>query len=387
MPRAVLRLVQPRLRAPPRATRAWSRASCARALPHLRGHRRRRWSAAVRRLPTSFVPAEDQGNMPRQRAAAAGRHAEPHAGGDAAGRGHAGAARGAEHGLGAGLQLRGQRPERRPGLRHAEGLERAQRRRPFGVGGRARFGALGKIRDAIIFRSARRRSRPGHAPTASRCACRTAAATATRRCWRRATSCWAGAGKSPLLVAVRPDGLEDARSCSSTSTATRRRRWAWLRRDQQPRCPPRSARRYVNDFPNAGRVQRVVVQADAPTRMQPDDLLRLNALNSAAAGAAGGLRQHALDHRRRCSRCATTATRPCASPASRRPASGSGAAIDEMERLAPRSCRPGSPTTVDRPVARGDRRLDGADPVRLLAAVGVPVPGGAVRELVDPASR
>jgi multidrug efflux pump len=31
---------------------------------------------------------------------------------------------------------------------------------------------------------------------------------------------------------------------------------------------------YVNDFPNAGRLQRVVVQADAPARMQPDDLLR-----------------------------------------------------------------------------------------------------------------
>ena len=37
---------------------------------------------------------------------------------------------------------------------------------------------------------------------------------------------------------------------------------------------------YVNDFPNAGRLQRVVVQADAAERMQPDDLLRLNAINA-----------------------------------------------------------------------------------------------------------
>src|SRR5690606_34599553 len=36
---------------------------------------------------------------------------------------------------------------------------------------------------------------------------------------------------------------------------------------------------YVNDFPNAGRLQRVVVQADAPARMQPDDILRLSAPN------------------------------------------------------------------------------------------------------------
>jgi hypothetical protein len=37
---------------------------------------------------------------------------------------------------------------------------------------------------------------------------------------------------------------------------------------------------YVNDFPNAGRLQRVVVQADANTRMQPEDLLTINALNA-----------------------------------------------------------------------------------------------------------
>jgi multidrug efflux pump len=36
---------------------------------------------------------------------------------------------------------------------------------------------------------------------------------------------------------------------------------------------------YVNDFPNAGRLQRVIVQADAADRMQPDDLLKLNVLN------------------------------------------------------------------------------------------------------------
>jgi len=37
---------------------------------------------------------------------------------------------------------------------------------------------------------------------------------------------------------------------------------------------------YINDFPNQGRLQRVVVQADAPARMQPQDLLKLNATNT-----------------------------------------------------------------------------------------------------------
>ena len=36
---------------------------------------------------------------------------------------------------------------------------------------------------------------------------------------------------------------------------------------------------YTNDFPNVGRLQRVVVQADAAARMQPDDLLKLNVAN------------------------------------------------------------------------------------------------------------
>ncbi len=37
---------------------------------------------------------------------------------------------------------------------------------------------------------------------------------------------------------------------------------------------------YVNDFPNRGRLQRVVVQADAPSRMQPADLLKITAPNN-----------------------------------------------------------------------------------------------------------
>ncbi|MDO4878022.1 MAG: efflux RND transporter permease subunit [Neisseria sp.] len=37
---------------------------------------------------------------------------------------------------------------------------------------------------------------------------------------------------------------------------------------------------YVNDFPNKGRLQRVIVQADAPNRMQADDILALTVPNS-----------------------------------------------------------------------------------------------------------
>ncbi|MGB8417003.1 multidrug efflux pump [Burkholderia sp. GAS332] len=41
---------------------------------------------------------------------------------------------------------------------------------------------------------------------------------------------------------------------------------------------------YVNDFPNAGRMQQVIIQADAPARMQIDDVLKLYVRN-----AAGGM--------------------------------------------------------------------------------------------------
>jgi multidrug efflux pump len=38
---------------------------------------------------------------------------------------------------------------------------------------------------------------------------------------------------------------------------------------------------YVNDFPNRGRMQQVIVQADAPTRMHLGDVLKLNVRNNA----------------------------------------------------------------------------------------------------------
>jgi len=36
----------------------------------------------------------------------------------------------------------------------------------------------------------------------------------------------------------------------------------------------------VNDFPNQGRQQRVIVQADAPQRVQPEDVQRLYVRNA-----------------------------------------------------------------------------------------------------------
>ena len=88
------------------------------------------------------------------------------------------------------------------------------------------------------------------------------------------------AAKSPVLAQVRPDGLEDAPQLQID-----------IDRDQagalgvsfdaiNASLSTSLGSSYINDFPNQGRLQRVVVQADAPARMQPDDLLRLNATNA-----------------------------------------------------------------------------------------------------------
>ena len=88
------------------------------------------------------------------------------------------------------------------------------------------------------------------------------------------------ASQSKVLAGVRPDGLEDAPQLQLD-----------IDRDQASALgvgydsinavlSTALGSTYVNDFPNAGRLQRVVVQADAPSRMQPDDLLRLNVANS-----------------------------------------------------------------------------------------------------------
>ncbi len=146
--------------------------------------------------------------------------------------------------------------------------------------GRA-FGALGKIRDAFIFPvsppairdlgrangfAMRLQDRSGNGHDALLAARNQLLGVAT---------------KSPLLVAVRPDGLEDASQLQLDIDRSKASALGVGFGAINSALSVALGSAYVNDFPNAGRLQRVVVQADAPARMQPDDLLRLNAMNSA----------------------------------------------------------------------------------------------------------
>ncbi len=91
------------------------------------------------------------------------------------------------------------------------------------------------------------------------------------------------ASKSPVLAQVRPDGLEDAPQLQIDIDRDKANALGVTFDSINSALSTALGSSYVNDFPNQGRLQRVVVQADAPARMQPDDLLKLNASNSRAS--------------------------------------------------------------------------------------------------------
>jgi multidrug efflux pump len=88
------------------------------------------------------------------------------------------------------------------------------------------------------------------------------------------------AGKSTILSQVRPDGLEDAPQLQLDIDRDKAQALGVGYDAINAVISTALGSAYVNDFPNAGRLQRVVVQADAPARMLPDDLLKLGVPNS-----------------------------------------------------------------------------------------------------------
>ncbi|MED5621804.1 efflux RND transporter permease subunit [Ideonella sp. BN130291] len=88
------------------------------------------------------------------------------------------------------------------------------------------------------------------------------------------------AAQSKVLAGVRPDGLEDASQLQLEIDRDKASSLGVSFDAINATISTALGSTYVNDFPNRGRLQRVVVQADAPARMQPDDLLRLNAVNT-----------------------------------------------------------------------------------------------------------
>ena len=88
------------------------------------------------------------------------------------------------------------------------------------------------------------------------------------------------AAQSPVLAGVRPDGLEDAPQVKLDIDREKAAALGVSYDSIASVLATAFGSTYVNDFPNAGRLQRVIVQADAPARMAPEDLLKLNVTNT-----------------------------------------------------------------------------------------------------------
>jgi multidrug efflux pump len=234
------------------------------------------------RLPSSFLPAEDQGNVivsvQLPPGAAAGRTREvmqqveeymlkqPEVQGMVSVLGFSFAGSGQNAGL-AFVTLKDW-GEREGEAQSAQALARRA------------FGALSGIRDAIIFPLSPPPIRELGTASGVTFRLQDRASLGAAALREARAQLLAAAAQSPVLTNARPDGLEDAPQLQIDIDRERAAAQGVTFDAINAAISTALGSSYVNDFPNGGRLQRVVVQADAPARMQPDDLLRLAAINS-----------------------------------------------------------------------------------------------------------
>ncbi len=90
----------------------------------------------------------------------------------------------------------------------------------------------------------------------------------------------AAAAKSPVLTGVRPEGQEDAPQLRVTIDRIEARALGLSIGDINGTLALAFGSGYANDFTRDGRVLRVLLQADAPYRMTPEDVLSLKVRNA-----------------------------------------------------------------------------------------------------------
>jgi multidrug efflux pump len=88
------------------------------------------------------------------------------------------------------------------------------------------------------------------------------------------------AAQSKILSRVYPDGLEDAPQLQIDIDRDKMQAQAVTLDSVSAVLATDMGSAYINDFPNAGRLQRVIVQAEAGARRSPEDLLALYVPNS-----------------------------------------------------------------------------------------------------------
>ncbi|MEI8168525.1 MAG: efflux RND transporter permease subunit [Rhodoferax sp.] len=88
------------------------------------------------------------------------------------------------------------------------------------------------------------------------------------------------ASQSKVLAGVRPDGMEDAPQMQIDIDRSKSSALGVSFDAVNSALSTALGSNYINDFPNDGRLQRVIVQAEASARMQPERILELPVLNS-----------------------------------------------------------------------------------------------------------
>ena len=88
------------------------------------------------------------------------------------------------------------------------------------------------------------------------------------------------ASQSKILAGVRPDGMEDAPQMQIDIDRDKANALGVGFDSISTALSTGLGSAYVNDFPNQGRLQRVVVQADAAARMRPESVLDLPVINN-----------------------------------------------------------------------------------------------------------
>lgn len=142
------------------------------------------------------------------------------------------------------------------------------------------------------------------------------------------------ASQSPILTGMRVEGLPDAAQVLLVIDREKANTFGVTFADINNTITANLGSSYINDFPNAGRMQRVIVQAQDRDRLQVEDLLKLNVRN--ASGGMVPLSSFAIAQWQKGSPQVVgyngyPTIRIAGAPA---PGNSTGAAITEMERIA-----------------------------------------------------
>ncbi|WP_434632703.1 multidrug efflux RND transporter permease subunit [Chromobacterium sp. CV08] len=142
------------------------------------------------------------------------------------------------------------------------------------------------------------------------------------------------AAQSPVVAGVYPDGLPAGASIRLDIDRQKAEALGVPFASVSDTLSAAMGSAYINDFPNGGRMQQVIIQADAPARMQIDNVLKLHVRN-----ATGGMVPLSELARPVWTETPLQLVRFQGYPAARisggaAPGHSSGAAMAEMERLA-----------------------------------------------------